>query len=124
MVRKRKKKGKRKSKPKLTAITDVVAKAVTSRKLMQLWNEALLSDEVKDLRQRLDKAETDREAMRKRAAEREDQQEAVFDTLKERVVIAQSEIQVALGVPQIRRCVTYSSCLRKSLDHKAFFWVL
>ncbi|CAM9137443.1 unnamed protein product [Ectocarpus sp. 13 AM-2016] len=93
MARKRRKKGKRKPKPKLTTITDVVAKAVTSRKLMRLWNEALLSDEVKDLRQRLAKAENDREALRKRAAEREDQQEAVFETLKERVVIAQSEIQ-------------------------------
>lgn len=98
MARKRKKKGKRKSKPKLTTITDVVGKAVTSRKLMRLWNEALLSDEVKDLRQRLVKAENDREALRKRTAEREDQQEAVFDTLKERVVISQSEIQVHSSV--------------------------
>lgn len=95
MARKSKKKGRKKApQPKLTAMTDVVAKAVTSRKLMRLWQDALLRDEVSDLKQRLEKAQVERENLRKRTAEREDQQEAVFDTLKERVAAAQAEIQV------------------------------
>lgn len=73
---------------------DVVAKAVTSKKLMRLWQDALLRAEVDDLKQRLQKAQEGRESMRKRAAERQDQQEAVFDTLKQRVAVAQAEIQV------------------------------
>lgn len=95
MARKSKKKGRKKTpKPKLTAIQDVVAKAMASKKLMRLWQDALLRDEVIDLKQRLEKAQSERESMRKRAAEREDQQEAVFDTLKQRVAVAQAEIQV------------------------------
>lgn len=95
MARKSKKKGRKKTpKPKLTAMQDVVAKAVTSKKLMRLWQDALLKDEVIDLKQRLEKAQVERKSLRKYAAEREDQQEAVFDTLKERVTVAQAEIQV------------------------------
>lgn len=96
MVRKnKKKKGKKGPGPKLAAMTDVVAKAMTSKKkLMRLWQDTLVREEVIDLKQRLEKAQGERESLRKRAAEREDQQEAVFDTLKERVAVAQAEIQV------------------------------
>eukprot|EP00752_Nemacystus_decipiens_P007273 g6510.t1 len=94
MARKSKKKRRAKGpKPKLTSVQDVVAKAVTSKKLMRLWQDALLRDEVIDLKQRLQKAQEERESMRRRAAEREDQHEAVFDTLKQRVAVAQAEIQ-------------------------------
>ena len=95
MARKSKKKGRKKApKPKLISVQDVVAKAVTSKKLMRLWQDTLLRDEVVDLKQRLQKAQEERESLRRRAAEREDQQEAVFDTLKERVAAAQGEIHV------------------------------
>lgn len=95
MARKGKKKRRNKnSTRKLTSMTKVVPKATTSRKLMRLWQDAILRDEVVDLKQRLQKAQGERDNLRKRASEREDQQEAVFDTLKERVIVAQSEIQV------------------------------
>lgn len=93
MARKGKKKRRNKN-PKLTTMQDVVAKAATSRKLIRMWQDSLLKDEVIDLKQRLEKAQGERDSLRKRAAEREDQQEAVFDTLKDRVVVAQAEIQV------------------------------
>lgn len=95
MARKRKKKRRNKNPtPKLTSMSDVVAKAKTSRKLIRLWEDAILKDEVIYLKQRLEKAHGERDSLRKRAAAREDQQEAVFKTLKEKVIVAQEEIQV------------------------------
>lgn len=95
MARKgKKKRGDKKPTPKLTSMSDVVAKATTSGKLMRLWQDTILRDEVIDLKQRLEKAQGERDSLQKRATEREDQQEAVFDTLKDRVVVAQTEIQV------------------------------
>ena len=96
MTRKTKKKGRKKGpKPKLTSVKDVVAKAVTSKKIMRLWQDALLRDEVIDLKERLRKAQEERESMRRRAADREDQQEAVVDTLERSVAAAQAEIHVS-----------------------------
>ena len=94
MARKSKKKARKKPKHDLSTMRGVVAKAVTSRKLMRLWQDALLKDEVLELRQRLEKTQGERESLIKRAAEREGQHEAVFDTLKQRVADAHAEIQV------------------------------
>ncbi len=95
MARKGKKKANKKPKPDLSTMKDVVAKAVASKKLVRLWKDALLKDEVLQLRQRLEKTQGERESLLKRAAEREDQHEAVFDTLKQRVTDAEREIQVS-----------------------------
>ncbi|CAM9102946.1 unnamed protein product [Scytosiphon promiscuus] len=99
MARKdRKKKGRNKRRVEtLTAVKDVVTKATKSKKIMRLWRDTVLQEEVVDLRSRLEKAHNERGSLRKRIAEREDQQEAVFDTLKERVIVAQAEIQTLMA---------------------------
>lgn len=98
MGRKGKKKGrkKRKEETALTAVKDVVTKAMKSKTVMRLWQDTVLHEELMDLKRRLEKAHGERDSLQKRIGEREDQQEAVFDALKERVIVAQAEIQVEL----------------------------
>lgn len=97
MPRRGKKRGRNKRRAPTTTLTtvkDVVTKAMKSKKIMQLWQDTVLHEELVDLKRRLEKAHSERDSLRKRVAEREDQQEAVFDSLKERVIVAQAEIQV------------------------------
>lgn len=95
MARKGKKKANKKPKPDLSTMKGGVAKAIASKKLMRLWEDALLRDEVLQLRQRLEKTQGERESLLKLAAEREAQHEAIFDTLKQKVVDAEGEIHVS-----------------------------
>ncbi|CAM9116501.1 unnamed protein product, partial [Hapterophycus canaliculatus] len=99
MGRKGKKKvrNKRRAETSLATVKGVVTKAMESKKVMRLWQDAILREELMELKRRLEAAHGERDSLRKRIVEREDQQEAVFDTLKERVVVAQAEIQTLIA---------------------------
>lgn len=67
---------------------------VNSAMLINMLEKATAADQIVQLQQRVGCLQTEREQLRQRVAESEDQREAVFSSLKQTVVDAQNEIQV------------------------------
>lgn len=77
---------------------------------------ALAADEILLLQQRVGNLYGERERLRQRAAEREEQQEAVFDTLKQRVINAQTEIQVGKQLARLLGSVGNRLTVRRTVE--------
>lgn len=67
---------------------------VDSAMLINMLEKATAADKIVELQQRVGCLQSEREQLRQRVAESEDQREAVFDSLKQTVVDAKTEIQV------------------------------
>lgn len=72
---------------------------VNSAMLINMLEKATAADQIVQLQQRVGCLQTEREQLRQRVADSEDQREAVFSSLKQTVVDAQTEIQVKCDLP-------------------------
>lgn len=75
---------------------------ITSDVAIKMVKEAVAADEIFHLKQRVVFLRAEREQLKRRVTKREEQQEAVFDTLKQRVFDGQAEIQVNEEVVSIK----------------------
>ena len=92
---------------------------VDSAMLINMLEKATAADQIIQLQQRVGCLQTEREQLRQRAAESEDQRDAVFNSLKQTVVDAQTEIQVKCDIFRSECTACYLlvliQCIKKAI---------